>query len=83
MEERNLLSITHKNILGARRTSWRIVSLIEPKEKWKRDKARVAMTKGYRENIETELTNICEDILDVLDEHLSSAASGKVFYHKM
>ena len=44
------------------------------------------MVKCYLKKIESSLTKICEDILDVLDKHLIlSAAFGesKVFYHKM
>jgi 14-3-3 protein epsilon len=86
VEERNLLSVAYKNVIGARRASWRIVSSIEQKEESKGNEAQVAMIKGYREKIEGELAKICEDILDVLEAHLiPSAASGesKVFYHKM
>jgi 14-3-3 protein epsilon len=86
VEERNLLSVAYKNVIGARRASWRIVSSIEQKEESKGNEAQVSMIKGYREKIESELAKICEDILDVLDKHLiPSAASGesKVFYHKM
>jgi 14-3-3 protein epsilon len=86
VEERNLLSVAYKNVIGARRASWRIVSSIEQKEESKGNEAQVTMIKGYREKIESELAKICEDILDVLDKHLiPSAASGesKVFYHKM
>jgi len=86
VEERNLLSVAYKNVIGARRASWRIVSSIEQKEESKGNEPQVAMIKTYREKIETELAKICEDILDVLEKHLiPSAASGesKVFYHKM
>lgn len=86
VEERNLLSVAYKNVIGARRASWRIVSSIEQKEESKGNEAQVAMIKAYREKIEAELAKICEDILEVLDKHLiPSAASGesKVFYHKM
>jgi 14-3-3 protein epsilon len=86
VEERNLLSVAYKNVIGARRASWRIVSSIEQKEESKGNEAQVTMIKSYREKIEAELAKICEDILEVLDKHLiPSAASGesKVFYHKM
>lgn len=86
VEERNLLSVAYKNVIGARRASWRIVSSIEQKEESKGNESQVGTIKVYREKIESELAQICEDILKVLDTHLiPSAASGesKVFYHKM
>lgn len=86
VEERNLLSVAYKNVIGARRASWRIVSSIEQKEESKGNEPQVVMIKSYREKIENELAKICEDILMVLEKHLiPSAATGesKVFYHKM
>lgn len=32
VEERNLLSVAYKNVIGVRRSSWRIISSIEQKE---------------------------------------------------
>ncbi|KAG0235255.1 14-3-3 protein [Actinomortierella wolfii] len=86
VEERNLLSVAYKNVIGARRASWRIVSSIEQKEESKGSQSHVEMIKSYRDKIETELTKICEDILEVLEKHLipkASVGESKVFYHKM
>ncbi len=86
VEERNLLSVAYKNVIGARRASWRIVTSIEQKEESKGNSVQVTLIKEYRQKIEAELAKICEDILEVLDKHLiPSAKSGesKVFYHKM
>jgi 14-3-3 protein epsilon len=86
VEERNLLSVAYKNVIGARRASWRIVTSIEQKEESKGNSTQVGLIKEYRQKIEGELAKICEDILSVLDKHLiPSAKSGesKVFYHKM
>lgn len=86
VEERNLLSVAYKNVIGARRASWRIVTSIEQKEESKGNESQVTLIKEYRQKIEAELAKICDDILEVLDEHLiKSAQSGesKVFYHKM
>jgi len=86
VEERNLLSVAYKNVIGARRASWRIISSIEQKEENKGNEKHVARIKEYRAKVEKELRDICHDILKVLEEHLiPSATSGesKVFYHKM
>ncbi|OIW34955.1 TH14-3-3 protein [Coniochaeta ligniaria NRRL 30616] len=86
VEERNLLSVAYKNVIGARRASWRIVTSIEQKEESKGNSTQVGLIKEYRQKIEGELAKICEDILSVLDAHLiPSAKTGesKVFYHKM
>ncbi|KAG0056187.1 14-3-3 protein [Gryganskiella cystojenkinii] len=86
VEERNLLSVAYKNVIGARRASWRIVSSIEQKEESKGASEHVVLIKTYRSEIEKELAKICNDILDVLEKHLIPAAvqgESKVFYHKM
>ncbi|KAK1858065.1 hypothetical protein I4F81_000679 [Pyropia yezoensis] len=86
VEERNLLSVAYKNVIGARRASWRIVSSIEQKEENRGNATHVAINKEYRNKIEAELSQICRDILEILDKNLiPSAQSGesKVFYFKM
>lgn len=86
VEERNLLSVAYKNVIGARRASWRIVSSIEQKEESRGNSDHVALIRDYRAKIESELTKICEGILRLLESRLvPSAASGdsKVFYLKM
>ncbi|KAJ0094419.1 hypothetical protein Patl1_16667 [Pistacia atlantica] len=86
VEERNLLSVGYKNVIGARRASWRIMSSIEQKEESKGNENNVKMIKGYRQKVEEELSKICGDILSIIDTHLTpSSTSGEatVFYYKM
>jgi len=86
VEERNLLSVAYKNVVGARRAASRIISSIEQKEENKGNEQHVAKIKEYRAKIESELSSICNDILTTLDKHLvPSATTGesKVFYYKM
>lgn len=86
VEERNLLSVGYKNVIGARRASWRILSSIEQKEEAKGNDANVRRNKEYQLKVESELSNICCDIMTVIDEHLipsSSAGESTVFYYKM
>lgn len=65
VEERNLLSVAYKNVIGARRASWRIVSSIEQKEESKQNEAQVKQVRAYKQKIEEELNKICDDILKV------------------
>jgi 14-3-3 protein epsilon len=86
VEERNLLSVAYKNVIGACRASWRIISSIEQKEEGRGNEAHVASIRAYRSKIETELARICDGILALLDSHLvpsAGSAESKVFYLKM
>lgn len=86
VEERNLLSVAYKNVIGARRASWRIVSSIEQREEGKGHDAQVVKLKEYRKKIEKELYDVCNDILDLLQTNLiTNASEGEagVFYYKM
>ncbi|MEE6476787.1 hypothetical protein FKM82_011219 [Ascaphus truei] len=83
-EERNLLSVAYKNVVGARRSAWRVISSIEQKTEGS-DK-KLQMVKEYREKVECELRTICEAVLNLLDKFLIANATNpesKVFYLKM
>ncbi|XP_074637655.1 14-3-3 protein beta/alpha-B-like isoform X2 [Acropora palmata] len=82
-EERNLLSVAYKNVIGARRASWRVLSSLEKNNP---DPLKLKVIKEYREKVELELKDICKEILDLLEDHLIENAKGseeKVFYFKM
>ncbi|KAI4720085.1 14-3-3 protein [Aureobasidium sp. EXF-10727] len=86
VDERNLLSVAYKNVVGTRRASWRIISSIEQKEEQKGSDKHVTIIRDYRQKIETELEKVCQDVLDVLDDSLipkAESGESKVFYHKM
>ncbi|KAI8028009.1 hypothetical protein LOK49_LG02G03057 [Camellia lanceoleosa] len=86
VEERNLLSVAYKNVIGARRASWRIISSIEQKEESRGNADHVSTIKDYRSKIENELSSICDGILKLLDTKLipsATAGDSKVFYLKM
>ena len=60
-EERNLLSVAYKNVVGARRSSWRVISSIE--QKTENSERKQSMAKEYREKVEGELKEICNNVL--------------------
>ena len=86
VEERNLLSVAYKNVIGSLRAAWRIVSSIEQKEEGRKNEEHVALVKDYRSKVENELSDICASILSLLDSNLVPSAAtseSKVFYLKM
>jgi 14-3-3 protein epsilon len=92
VEERNLLSVAYKNVVGARRASWRVLQSIEQKEEQKGKEDRVRVLKGYRKQVEKELNDICGEVLHTLRNVLvptaqtantPAASEAVVFYLKM
>jgi 14-3-3 protein epsilon len=88
LEERNLLSVAYKNVVGARRASLRIIGSIESKEKEK-NSANAQLVTNYKGKVEEELNKICQDILSLLEDNLIGKATNQgspeaiVFYQKM
>ena len=86
VEQRNLLSVGYKNAVGLRRNAWRSFSSLEGKEEKKGNEQNVKLVKIYREKVEGELIEICNEIAGIIDNTLipaSTAADSKVFFHKM
>jgi len=80
VEERNLLSVAYKNVIGARRASWRTLNVDEHKDN--------PLIQTYKGMVETELEAICQDVLELLQKILVPYTAGKqneseVFYLKM
>jgi 14-3-3 protein epsilon len=88
LEERNLLSVAYKNVVGARRASLRIIGSIMTKEceKGGENGEKAQLIGTYKSKVESELETICNDILGLLDSDLlpnAEAVEAKVFYYKM
>ena len=85
-EERNLLSVAYKNVIGARRAAWRIVSSMETKavDEAKSEK-HIESMREYKKKIEAELKKICGEIIELLKNLIPRAADAeaKVFFLKM
>jgi len=79
VEERNLLSVAYKNVIGARRASWRTLNVDERKDD--------ALIVEYKKQVESELDIICKDVLDLLENILvknnTKKDESRVFYLKM
>ena len=58
VEERNLLSVAYKNVIGARRASWRIVSSLEQKDEGKVTEEKQNITREYRKQVSPRCLNI-------------------------
>jgi len=83
VEERSLLSVAYKNVVGARRASWKIISSIQHKET---DEHNLNLIREYLVKVEKELSDVCREIISLLGTYLipsAAEAEAKVFYLKM
>lgn len=86
LEERNLLSVAYKNVIGPRRNAWRVITSIENRESGRDNGSHMALITNLRKEFEAELSAICDDLLGLLDTYLIPAAvagEARVFYLKM
>jgi len=64
VDERNLLSVAYKNVIGARRASWRTLNAESQDEK------NSSLIEKYKGQVEEELKQICNNVLDLLKNSL-------------
>lgn len=86
VEERSLLFLGYKTVIGKRRSAWRIISSYEQQEEASGNEENIRRIKEYRHRVEDELTEISNDIISIIDKHLipsSSTVEPNIFYYKM
>ena len=84
-DERNLLSSGYKNIVSDKRASWRILNNMEKREE-KKNSSQIANIREVKDNIEKELSQICDEIQKIIDKYLIPNApdtENKIFYLKL
>jgi len=64
VDERNLLSVAYKNVIGARRASWRTLNAESQDEK------NSGLIENYKNQVEEELKTICNDVITLLKDKL-------------
>jgi hypothetical protein len=82
-EERNLLSVGFKNLIGANRTAIRTIAAIEQNPKYTKYNGAL---ESYKKKIESELYDQCMSIVNLVkDKCLAKAnnSESKAFFHKM
>lgn len=81
-EERNLLSVGFKNLIGGKRTAIRTISAIEQNPKYQKYGGSLG---SYKKKIELELQKNCQDIIDMIkaDGMRTQDAEGRAFFLKM
>jgi len=69
VEERNLMSVAYKNVIGSKRSSWRTLVSADASDE---DEVWKGITKEYKTQIEQELKIICQEVIALLGPDLSA-----------
>jgi len=82
VEERNLLSVAYKNVVGSKRSSWRTLASGNFND------VNGDIVAKYKTQVEKELQDICQEVLDLLTKSLLGTVKDQnneteVFYLKM
>ncbi len=83
VEERNLLSVGFKNLIGGKRTAIRTISAIEQNPKYSKFGGALS---AYKTKIEEELQKDCQNIINMIQNDAMKSLSdteGKAFFLKM
>jgi 14-3-3 protein epsilon len=83
VEERNLLSVGFKNLIGGKRTAIRTISAIEQNPKYSKFGGALA---AYKLKIEEELQKDCQNIINMIKNDAMKTQNeieGKAFFLKM
>jgi hypothetical protein len=83
-DERNLLSVAFKNLISSKRSACRTIQAIEQNPKYAKYTSALL---GYKEGIETALTDNCQQIIDMINRHVldkkPTDGEAKCFFVKM
>ncbi|XP_021765935.1 14-3-3 protein homolog 2-like [Chenopodium quinoa] len=86
-EELNLLSTAYKKVIEPKRESWKLLSKTEQEEDTiYKDETYIKCIQDYRNIVESDLANICYNVITLIDDHLlpfASSTESSVFYLKM
>ena len=83
VEERNLLSVGFKNLIGGKRTAIRTISAIEQNPKYSKFGGALGQ---YKKKIEGELQKDCQNIINMIKQDAMKSLAdpeGKAFFLKM
>ena len=82
--DRELFTVVYKNVIGVRRNSWKSVRAL--KSKCADTDSRVSLLKDYQSKIESEISAVANEVLELITKHILPTANGhesKVYYIKL
>jgi len=86
LDERDLFYNSYRKLISSLRNAWNPVYVLEEKEKHKVETWRVLVLKEYREKLEAEMRDLCNEAIDIIDTYRLKNCCNieeRVFYLKM
>lgn len=87
-DEKSVLAVAYKNAVGNRRAELRVLTVIEQKEQRRTNmnEEGLARISNYKKVIEKELTELCYELIDLIDKRLlplSKFPINEIYFKKM
>lgn len=81
VEERNLLSVAYKNVIGSKRSSWRTLTNTDMGAGTKQDPAEwKKISEEYQKQVEKELQVICQEVIALLGPDLNAGEASMMTF---
>ena len=84
--ERNLFSVSLKNITGEKRSSYKKLEETKKKEEEKREEKKVEIIETYQTKIGKEIKEICDEAIEIIEKSIitkQESGENKIFFQKI
>ena len=85
-DESSLFSIAFREVVSAKRTSWRAVSSMERSPEWAKNTDALATIRSHKGSIQKEIVSLCREVIRLIHSSIlpaSTTSESRVHFNKL